>query len=111
MPGGLDSFMKQWGWRQFARAVEDEVIINVARTASASETMAERWMTVADQLPPLGHDVLVAVQFFGPGDWRIKVGALNDQGQWRVFGGSWAPTHWMPLPDAPVDAARAEDGR
>ncbi|WP_197328707.1 dATP/dGTP pyrophosphohydrolase domain-containing protein [Ralstonia syzygii] len=31
MPGGLDSFMKQWGWRQFARAVEDEVLMSVAR--------------------------------------------------------------------------------
>ncbi|MCA8481749.1 hypothetical protein LGN35_27870 [Burkholderia multivorans] len=41
MPGGLTSFMKQWGWRQFARAVEDEVILNVARAASANETGAE----------------------------------------------------------------------
>ncbi|MDN7671297.1 hypothetical protein QZM22_01870 [Burkholderia oklahomensis] len=41
MPGGLDSFMKQWGWRQFARAVEDEVILNVARVSSAHETGAE----------------------------------------------------------------------
>ncbi|MDR9240765.1 hypothetical protein [Burkholderia multivorans] len=41
MPGGLDSFIKQWGWRQFARAVEDEVILNVARAASANETGAE----------------------------------------------------------------------
>lgn len=23
MPGGLDGFLKQWGWRQFARAIED----------------------------------------------------------------------------------------
>ncbi|WP_070106461.1 hypothetical protein [Burkholderia plantarii] len=36
MPGGLDSFMKQWGWRQFARAVEDEVVLNVARASQAA---------------------------------------------------------------------------
>ncbi|WP_186121068.1 VRR-NUC domain-containing protein [Burkholderia gladioli] len=35
MPGGIGSFMKQWGWRQFARAVEDEVIINAARAQGA----------------------------------------------------------------------------
>ncbi|MGS1028796.1 hypothetical protein [Burkholderia glumae] len=35
MPGGLGSFMKQWGWRQFARAVEDEVVLNVARASQA----------------------------------------------------------------------------
>jgi hypothetical protein len=23
MPGGLDGFLKGWGWRQFARAIED----------------------------------------------------------------------------------------
>ncbi|WP_257757338.1 hypothetical protein [Burkholderia glumae] len=36
MPGGLGSFMKQWGWRQFARAVEDEVVLNVARASQAA---------------------------------------------------------------------------
>ncbi|WP_422666716.1 hypothetical protein [Burkholderia multivorans] len=52
MPGGLDSFIKQWGWRQFARAVEDEVILNVARAASANETGAQgaavAWMSTDD---------------------------------------------------------------
>lgn len=23
MPGGIDGFLKHWGWRQFARAIED----------------------------------------------------------------------------------------
>ncbi|QHE11827.1 hypothetical protein [Burkholderia glumae] len=36
MPGGLGSFMKQWGWRQFARAVEDEVVLNVARASQGA---------------------------------------------------------------------------
>ncbi|ACR29193.1 hypothetical protein [Burkholderia glumae] len=40
MPGGLGSFMKQWGWRQFARAVEDEVVLNVARTSQAAAPQA-----------------------------------------------------------------------
>ncbi|WP_244128041.1 hypothetical protein [Burkholderia gladioli] len=35
MPGGLGSFMKQWGWRQFARAIEDEVLLNVSRASQA----------------------------------------------------------------------------
>ncbi|MCL4651595.1 hypothetical protein [Burkholderia multivorans] len=56
MPGGLDSFIKQWGWRQFARAVEDEVILNVARAASANETGAEGVplaMALNPNAPPL----------------------------------------------------------
>ena len=28
MPGGLDGFMKGWGWLQFARAIEQEQGIN-----------------------------------------------------------------------------------
>lgn len=50
MPGGLTGFMKQWGWRQFARAVEDEVILNVARAASANETGAEGAGTLAHEI-------------------------------------------------------------
>ncbi|WP_206141828.1 hypothetical protein [Burkholderia sp. Ac-20384] len=41
MPGGLPSFMKQWGWRQFARAVEDEVLINCTRAPSSNATGPE----------------------------------------------------------------------
>ncbi len=49
MPGGLDSFLKQWGWRQFARAVEDEVVLNgprVQRAASGQSFQAcvQPWM-------------------------------------------------------------------
>ncbi|WP_244128533.1 hypothetical protein [Burkholderia gladioli] len=49
MPGGLGSFMKQWGWRQFARAIEDEVVLNgsrVQRAASGQSFQArvQPWM-------------------------------------------------------------------
>lgn len=49
MPGGLGSFMKQWGWRQFARAVEDEVVLNVSRALRAAsgqsfQTRVQPWM-------------------------------------------------------------------
>ncbi|MDN7951805.1 hypothetical protein QZM74_18960 [Burkholderia multivorans] len=60
MPGGLDSFIKQWGWRQFARAVEDEVILNVARAVASSE---------ASRAPIAGERELFekwAVDTYGP---------------------------------------------
>ncbi|MCO4152015.1 DUF551 domain-containing protein [Citrobacter freundii] len=34
------------------------------------------------------------------GDWRQKVGYYL-AGKWTVYGASWTPTHWMPLPAAP----------
>ncbi|MBY4831739.1 DUF550 domain-containing protein [Burkholderia dolosa] len=65
MPGGLDSFIKQWGWRQFARAIEDEVIINVARAASATESADER--AAFDILAHLQRQREFSERTFGPG--------------------------------------------
>ena len=49
--------------------------------------------------------VLLAAEFDGPGNWRIKVGYRDDGPYsfwgWRIFGASWKPTHWMPLPAPP----------
>lgn len=50
---------------------------------------------------PSEHFVLVAAEFDCPGDWRIKIGYLNERGVWHVLGASWEPTRWMPLPAAP----------
>ncbi|WP_186257830.1 DUF551 domain-containing protein [Burkholderia gladioli] len=79
--------------------------LKAAPAISESEDTA-RWIATSDRLPSSAEEVLVAVEFFEPGDWRIKVGYLGEQGGWHVFGGSWTPTHWMPLPASPVDAAR-----
>ncbi|MBB3010695.1 hypothetical protein [Cupriavidus alkaliphilus] len=66
---------------------------------SPGKAEAERWQPI--ETAPNNIPVLVAVEFDGPNDWRIKVGALQ-QGHWRIFGGSWTPSHWMPLPAAPA---------
>ncbi|MFU2153557.1 DUF551 domain-containing protein [Klebsiella aerogenes] len=56
-------------------------------------------------MPIPGVDVLVAKEFFGPGDWRRKVGHVrHEDSGWNIYGASWAPTHWMPLPAAPQEA-------
>lgn len=34
------------------------------------------------------------------GKWPVKVGGYWSGG-WNVFGASWKPTHWMPLPSPP----------
>lgn len=54
---------------------------------------------------PKGPLLLFANQFDGIGDWRIKVGFWDGhECRWHVFGGSWTPTHWMPLPQPPNDS-------
>ena len=37
----------------------------------------------------------------------IKVGGWDTEGrQWDIFGASWIPTHWQPLPAAPADGGK-----
>lgn len=37
--------------------------------------------------------------------WPIKVGGYW-KGRWEIFGASWAPTHFMPLPAPPGEGER-----
>jgi hypothetical protein len=67
-----------------------------------------QWIPVADRLPAPHTDVLCTFEMDGPDDWRIKVGCNNPDSDelavyrgWRIYGGGWIPTHWMPLPAAP----------
>jgi hypothetical protein len=53
--------------------------------------------------------LLLATEFFGKGDWRIKCGSFYD-GEWHVWGASWTPSHWMPLPAAPGEKCRTCSG-
>ncbi|HBV9231135.1 TPA: DUF551 domain-containing protein [Klebsiella aerogenes] len=62
------------------------------------------WIPVSERVPIPGVDVLVAKEFFGPGDWRRKVGHVrHEDSGWNIYGASWTPTHWMPLPAAPQE--------
>ncbi|EOG1837711.1 DUF551 domain-containing protein [Enterobacter hormaechei] len=65
-----------------------------------SPELPDGWVTCSERMPMDGFDVLCASEFDGPGDWRRKVGYWH-RGKWVVYGASWTPTHWMPLPAAP----------
>lgn len=60
------------------------------------------WIPVSERMPEGSEEVLCAKEFDGPGDWRKKVGYWL-AGKWTVYGASWTPTHWMPLPAAPQE--------
>ncbi|WP_052766920.1 DUF551 domain-containing protein [Klebsiella aerogenes] len=73
--------------------------------AGNSPVIPDTWIPVSERMPIPGVDVLVAKEFFGPGDWRRKVGHVrHEDSGWNIYGASWAPTHWMPLPAAPQEA-------
>lgn len=63
---------------------------------------SQGWIPVSELMPDDNSDVLCTAEFDGPGDWRRKVGYWHE-GKWVVYGASWTPTHWMPLPAAPQE--------
>lgn len=68
--------------------------------AQLKAELAVRWLPI--ESAPGDEIVLVAGEFDGTGDWRIKCGYKDAENEhWKIFGASWKPTHWMPLPVAP----------
>ncbi|MBS7559958.1 DUF551 domain-containing protein [Pseudomonas sp. RC4D1] len=63
------------------------------------------WIKVSDRLPEPDTLVLCTSEFFGAGDWRCAVGAIdrNNNYCWWLKGASWTPTHWQPLPSPPTE--------
>ncbi|HHT0507545.1 TPA: DUF551 domain-containing protein [Klebsiella pneumoniae] len=89
-------------WKAGCRAA----MLAAAPQSPGSEpaTVPGKWIPVSERMPIPGVDVLVAKEFFWPGDWRRKVGHVrHEDGGWNIYGGSWAPTHWMPLPPPPKE--------
>jgi hypothetical protein len=84
--------------RELLAAEDDD-----AAPASTAAPVApeDPWMLVTDDTPPVDEMVILAAEFDHPGDWRKKVGYRRAAGDWNIFGGSWMPTHWMPLPSDP----------
>lgn len=62
---------------------------------------ADVWQPISTV--PKNKLVLLACEFDHPGDWRIKIGEYRTRGEvgWHIFGASWEPTRWMPLPAPP----------
>ena len=73
------------------------------RTKLTQSEIPEGWQPV-ETAPKDGTQLLLAGEFDGPGDWRIKMGYWAAyENDWHLFGGSWQPTRWMPLPAAPKE--------
>lgn len=59
------------------------------------------WMPI-ETAPKDGTVMLLAGVLDGPQDWRIKLGYwYADAVQWHIWGASWNPLHWQPLPLVP----------
>lgn len=86
-----------------AKAIFDEQKSTAAkeslhRDLTLEELKASDWRPI--NTAPDNELILVAGELDGPGDWRIKCG-IALEGIWHVFGASWEPTRWQPLPGNP----------
>lgn len=67
-----------------------------------------KWIKCSRHMPPKMTGVLVATEFGHKGDWRMKWATYipdhpETQDGWLIPGASWAPSHWMPLPEPPEE--------
>lgn len=80
---------------------------------SEPATVPGKWIPASEQMPPSRHEVLVGRWWGEKPRWCCKwatyiPGHPDAQSSgWLIPGGSWTPTHWMELPDAPQEAINA----
>lgn len=73
--------------------------------AGALETIDQDcWQDI--ESAPQDQLLLLAAEFDGPHDWRIKVGGYWE-GRWHVQGASWKPTKWRYMPTPPKESVKA----
>lgn len=101
---------EQRGLNQGGYALTFEQINPVRRAALELEARAAieayeaaQWQPI--ETAPTDRLLLLACVTWPPARMRgeeppMKVGGFWN-GRWNVFGGSWNPTHWRPLPPAP----------
>lgn len=63
--------------------------------------MAEQEWQPIETAPKDGTQLLLAAEF-APSDWRVKTGGFDVVSNcWHLFGASWQPTLWAPIPPIP----------
>lgn len=97
----VDVFARGANWMR-QHIIDSTLAAAPQSPGSEPATVPGKWIPVSERMPDDNSDVLCTAEFDGPGDWRRKVGYWHE-GKWVVYGASWTPTHWMPLPAAPQE--------
>ena len=86
-------------WLNERRHYDVSAVFHELLTKVCDLLASTSWLPI-DTAPRGGELMLLAGEMDGPGDWRIKVGGYWN-GEWHIFGASWTPSRWMPLPLPP----------
>lgn len=62
-----------------------------------------KWIPVEEKMPEKEETVLVAFD-----DGFICTVDTDENGEWELWADSGEPTHWMPLPEPPVEAEEGD---
>lgn len=76
-----------------------------AEAQQAEPVRLNEWQPI--ETAPGNEILILATEFDGPGDWRIKCGYRDDENKrgWKVWGASWKPTRWIKMPEPPTARA------
>lgn len=94
--GGLESNFDAWtAVEQFAEKLQSAAYAE-GRKDEADENA---WRPISTA--PKDEVVMLSAEFDRPGDWRMKCGYFTEETGWHVWGASWRPTMWRPMPSKP----------
>lgn len=104
-----DGELRELTWCSHNQHHDDTLYVRADLVNGNSPVTLDDWISCSERMPDSKTAVLVAREFDGKGDWRMKwatyiPGHPDANDGWIIPGASWIPSHWMPLPEPPQEA-------
>ncbi|WP_089634609.1 DUF551 domain-containing protein [Escherichia coli] len=104
-----DGELSELTWCSHNQHHDDTLYVRADLVNGNSPVTLDDWISCSERMPDSKTAVLVAREFDGKGDWRMKwatyiPGHPDANDGWIIPGASWKPSHWMPLPEPPQEA-------
>ena len=106
-----DGELSELTWCSHNQHHDDTLYVRADLVNGNSPVTPDGWISCSERMPNTKTAVLVAVEFDRKGDWRMKwatyiPGHPDANDGWIIPGASWKPSHWMPLPEPPLEVNR-----